>query len=108
MNREKEIQQAAIEDCELHANNRGFNSFIAGAKWADEHPEHRWISVKEGVPDRRGVVLIGGKNFLSLGIYKNGQWYDCRSIYSTPINYVTHWLPIPVLKTEEEWEYKIL
>lgn len=47
MTREEQIIQAATEDCAVHCNNRGFHSFIAGVKWADEHPKSSWTNIKD-------------------------------------------------------------
>lgn len=104
MNRDKEIQQAAIKDCELYANNRGLYSFIAGAKWADEHPITRWISVKEKAPNSYKAVVIGDESngFIGLGFCVDKQWYYCSGYAFVSANYVTHWMPIPDLKTDKK------
>lgn len=54
MTREEQIYEASIEYSENEidkiTSSNSLNSFISGAKWADNHPKSSWISVKEDLP----------------------------------------------------------
>lgn len=65
MERLKQIKAAASElkGVVIRGNNISIDDytqagFIAGAKWADEHPKSPWISVKERLPKEDVDVII--------------------------------------------------
>lgn len=73
-------------------------SFIEGAKWADNHPKSPWISVNERLPheekDRLSikVLVVNTKGKIHLSRYD----YHMKGWISPVLDTVfTHWMPIP-------------
>ena len=70
--------------------------FIAGAEWADAHPQSPWISLKERMPEpKKRVLFLDNKGVAHLG-YNNID-RESATIFSTDTNApaLTHWMPIP-------------
>jgi hypothetical protein len=63
------------------------------------NPEHRWISVKERLPDENEIVIING----GVGCLIGGKWRSQLGIDSgRPVEWtVTHWTPLPTVVLEE-------
>ena len=64
----------------------------------------KWMSVKEGLPENSGFVLVCTSNYfnnsrINVGYYTDeGEWIF--SDFSTEMD-VTHWMPLPPLPNEE-------
>ena len=103
MTREEQIKQAAIEDCGKYANNRGYYPFVAGVKWADEHPKSPWISVEKRLPEDVFDCIVTNQStgYTAAGFYHKGinKWMHTLEKLGE-IHNVTHWFPKP--KFEEE------
>jgi hypothetical protein len=109
MAREKEYQKAAHEYINSDAVKPenmylAYGDFINGAKWADEHPQSPWISVEERLPEKINKFMSepvlcrytrGNKEYFHVSQYDFAfdEWQ---------ISNVTHWMPIPSLKRDEE------
>lgn len=107
MTREEEIRQAA----DKYVDNFGckkkdtpvlsayYLGYVAGAEWADEHPQNPWISVEDRLPEKINKFMSepvlcrytrGNKEYyhVSQYDYEFDEWQ---------ISNVTHWMPIPEL-----------
>jgi hypothetical protein len=109
MTREEEIANEAVEAAiadtgkgrsrdyyyinALADHENGFNEgFIAGAKWADEHPN--WISVEEELPTPSTKVLVyQGLEEAVPGYFSHDGTFKDRDGYK--LADVTHWMPLP-------------
>lgn len=54
--------------------------------------KHRWIPVKERLPEDRNMVLATVDGVVCVAFYGNYMWEEAET-YS--ILYPTHWMPIP-------------
>ena len=98
MTREKEIEKEAYRQEDLV--NMDAESFIEGAKWADEHPKSHWISVNKKLPpeEENGlsikVLVISTKGKIDFSRYD----YDMEGWISPVLDIeFTHWMPVPKL-----------
>lgn len=103
MTREEEILLASKQHKNPLFSNYG-DAFVAGAKWADEHPKSPWISVKDDLPyNHKELLLSTGYHTVSVFTYKkggavgidnmiirNGKW----EWEAWKENYL-YWMPIP-------------
>jgi len=74
-------------------------AFIAGAEYADNH---RWISVKDSLPEIDRCVLV----YFGQGSHQNEIMLSHRSKVSgkfVHIDYddITHWMPISTIEEDE-------
>ena len=89
--RKQQIHKAASEKYVHNLQKRG--AFVAGASWADAHPQSPWISVSDKMPEEFEVVIAYAANghiensYLD-GHYWTGDFYDTTVIY---------WMPLPKL-----------
>lgn len=80
-------------------------AFVAGAKYA---LQNQWISVKEGMPNpMEEVVAIDENDNTSLAqVSVSGVWVvnktNCISDVAFEYGKITHWMPIPKLKKDED------
>ena len=98
MTREKEIEKEAYRQEELV--NMDAESFIEGAKWADEHPKSPWISVNEKLPPIEKdnlsikVIVVSTKGKIDFSRYD----YDMEGWISPSLDIeFTHWMYLPKL-----------
>lgn len=100
----KTIEQAAREYADRYQGirrNEAFDAFNAGADFA---LAIQWVSVEDRLPEDEELVLINHKaGGITLAVWnERHQCWDDESgddvMYS---NGVTHWMPIPELKTEK-------
>lgn len=110
MTRQEEIIQDAIKEFPRFAERRV--GFIAGAEWADAHPN--WISVKDYATDELPplmnekdpygesaqvlfVVVLDGVQYINKGTfdYDTGVWHSLEMQCSFFKEQVTHWMPMP-------------
>ena len=112
MTRKEEINIAAlryIEENSISAISSNKDSFIEGAKWADEHPKSPWISVEKDLPcnheelmakrlfsyEKETVhvltLLPDGDIVIDFMVRNRGKWKWWS--HHRP----THWFPIPEL-----------
>lgn len=95
MTREEQIKQAAEKSSE-HISDLVWNfayraHFIAGAEWADAHPN--WISVEDELPkDGQYTATINKAGVQDVRHYSHGKWY---SNFGNEYNDITHWMPLP-------------
>lgn len=110
MTREEQINKEAYRQEKLV--DMDVESFIAGAKWADDHPKSPWISVEEDLPCNHedmtaftsaidkctyNVVVRFDYGGISLeymycsGYKRNWRWSEDN---------ITHWMRIPELPKE--------
>ena len=60
-----------------------------------------WISVKDRLPEINEPVLFTGKNDIGnrypaqKGYYSGDEWYTFGGLWDTPLDRVTHWMPLP-------------
>lgn len=100
MTREEQIEKVAYKQKELV--NIDTESFIKGAKWADNHPKSPWISVNEKLPliekyDISMMVLaLNTEGKINFSKYN----YDAEEWITPETDIVTHWMPIPKLPKE--------
>ena len=108
MTREEQINKEAYRQEELV--NMGVERFIAGAKWADNHPKSPWISVEEDLPCNHeelihfditnNVLVIDDKQNTSIAFmkkYKDNEWIWDSTNNFVFLPFITHWMPIPNL-----------
>ena len=109
MTREQEILHASKQHKNALFDNYG-DAFIAGARWADEHPKDAWISINKELPwerkELRGSdsctksVLVrtkyGGCLVASMERHYNGElhWIDNSGHV---LDYIRYWMPVPSL-----------
>lgn len=80
-------------------------SFSTGAKYA---LQNQWISVKEGMPNpMEEVVALDENDNTSLAqVSVSGVWVvnktNCISDVAFDYGKITHWMPIPKLKKDED------
>ena len=98
MTREKEIEKEAYRQEDLV--NMDAESFIEGAKWADEHPKSPWISVNEKLPPIEKdnlsikVIVVSTKGKIDFSRYD----YDMEGWISPSLDIeFTHWMYLPKL-----------
>lgn len=125
MTRDEQIRNAAKEvkaTLEKHLAHLNVDDFRIGAKWADENPANPWISVEERLPDNNQVVLAhheiiidgGGEHKedenVTIQMYV-GKWITDRMEQQRMGKWlfditdrVTHWMPIPSLKRDDNEE----
>lgn len=100
MTREEQIEKIAYKQKELV--NIDTESFIKGAKWADNHPKSPWISVNEKLPliekyDISIMVLaVNTEEKINFSKYD----YDAEEWITPESDIFTHWMPIPKLPKE--------
>lgn len=82
------------------------SAFIAGAKWADEHPKDVWHSADEEPEGRDWRILLEGKNGKDLRILlegKNGNhWVTSRYFMSL---YFDNWQKFAEDEALTRWAY---
>lgn len=109
MTRDGQIDTAARKYADKDGDSPSWidmrNGFIAGAEWADSHPN--WISVEERLPEKDNefedysklVIVTNGKDFWQ-GMYNYGgeEWltFDLWQIDDA-----THWMEIVPPRKEE-------
>jgi hypothetical protein len=78
-------------------------AFEKGAQWADEHPENKWRSVKDELPETNDDVLadvlvaFGDKIYHEYELaYFNQDKRQWLTLDGEPIK-VAHWQPLPEL-----------
>lgn len=60
-----------------------------------------WVSVKSNPPGINEPVLFTGKNCIGnrypaqKGYYSGDEWYTFGGLWDTPLDRVTHWMPLP-------------
>lgn len=60
-----------------------------------------WISVKSKLPEINEPVLFTGINDIGnrypaqKGYYSGDEWYTFGGLWDTPLDRVTHWMPLP-------------
>lgn len=107
MIREEQIREAAsayrINDGE---GVRGWEeaAFEAGARWADEHPKHLWISVSnksEQLTYEEECLIMLKNGEVRIGtLYSttdHGDMWSIRNEEDVPFYDISHWMPIPKL-----------
>lgn len=75
--------------------------FVAGAEWADAHPNNPWISVKDRLPEPEQEVFLYDRDSVkhyAIGWLRKKKGY-CKSKWFVTNGYVTdesitHWMPI--------------
>lgn len=110
MTREEEIYKAAennteIECCSVAEDDFEVcditDSFIAGAKWADDHPKSPWISVNDDLPYKHEklthsnytdrVLVLSRHGFSEVAFMsKIGDAWEWNTFIV-----VLYWMPIP-------------
>lgn len=84
-------------------------AFIHGIEWALENQEICWISVEERLPEEDGAYLVhlGPHGHVTYDTvcemyfdHEKKDWYDPERWSYTV--FVTHWMPLPEFKTEED------
>ena len=106
MTREAYLMQTATDWLHYHpcpgTQDNIHRAFVAGAQWADAHPQSPWIGVDEGYPAKINKFLSepvlcrytrGGKEYYHVAQYdfEYKQWM---------IEDVTHWMYIPAINTQ--------
>ena len=98
MTREEQIENVAYKQEELV--NMDTESFIEGAKWADNNPKSLWISVNEKLPQIEKdnlsikVIVVSTKGKIDFSRYD----YDIEGWISPVLDIeFTHWMPLPKL-----------
>lgn len=110
MTREEEISKAAQnyivtdETCGVGVRKQ---TFMDGAKWADEHPKSVWHSVKDGeLPQEAKDCIFSYQGELYKGVMFNDKSLHFDDKFSPTldinINEVDYWMEIPELPTELE------
>ena len=119
MTRKEEIRKAAseyivnnsideyiqISDCK--------DSFIEGAKWADNHPKSPWINVEEDLPFNHKELLYDTESSIfpytkpvlirtKENAHELSYMYvhEYRWNWDYDLDEITHWMPIPELPKE--------
>ena len=117
MTREEEIINAAYNEAEVERQLKMHpqvfeQGFVAGAKWADAHPDidvrtmaawqsgynegiakYRWISVEDELPkDGQQVATINKVGVQDVRHYSHGKWF---SNFGNEYDDITHWMPLP-------------
>ena len=81
-------------------------AFEKGAEWADEHPNNRWISVEDRLPEQNKKVIVICEKLDTAPFYKIslGHIVDktiCKDNYNGwDIPNVVYWTPMPKLPEE--------
>ena len=81
-------------------------AFIEAIKWADEHPNNRWISVEDRLPEQNKKVIVICEKLDTAPFYKIslGHIVDktiCKDNYNGwDIPNVVYWTPMPKLPEE--------
>lgn len=97
------------------------NAFEEGVDWADEHPKHTWINVKDDLPCNHQEQMLN-ENYTKKVLVVE-QWEDNPSVRHVDVcdmsnkigtfnvafywrndgHYtVTHWMPMPILPELEK------
>ena len=107
MTREEEIINAANELCNSFRGSKTYKlGFEIGVKWADEHPNNRWISVEDRLPEQNKKVIVICEKLDTAPFYKIslGHIVDktiCKDNYNGwDIPNVVYWIPMPKLPEE--------
>lgn len=110
MTREEEIINASKQHKNPLFSNYG-DAFVAGAKWADEHPKSSWINCKDKLPyefenllyqnnkERTLPVLVYNEltDEISIDFMTHEFYYwQNRKIWEwSNDDYISHWMPLP-------------
>ena len=117
----KRIEEAAYSACrdiaDISLREQNIFSIKLGAGYALSHP---WISVEEALPEYDKLVLVKHRPICSVPYEQNNMsfarrearsygdvWIINRQTWRVNLNNridntVTHWMPIPELKLDEE------
>ena len=97
MERSAYLRQTATDWLHYHpcpgTQDNIHRAFVAGAEWADAHPQSPWISVSDKMPEEFEVVIAYAAN----GHIENSYWdghYWTGDFYDTTVIY---WMPLPKL-----------
>ena len=83
-----------ISDCK--------DSFIEGAKWADNHPKSPWINSKNKLPTKGGCYLCFDENhYISTFAFNGNRWINTATLFDVSLDVVKYWMPIPKLPKDE-------
>lgn len=83
MTREEQIKQAAESnlDVSFYTPQDGEllkETFYIGAKWADEHPQSPWISVKDDLPCNHEELIVGNLWTRETIVFNGDDYYFDR------------------------------
>ena len=111
MIREEQINKEAYRQAKLV--DIDVESFISGAKWADQNPKNYWISVEEDLPCNHeelihfgftnNVLVIDDKQNTSIAFmkkYKDNEWIWDSTNNFVFLPLITHWMYIPKIEKD--------
>ena len=124
MTREEQIRQAIENNLDVGVYKPQYGemlkgAFYVGAKWADNHPECHWISVKEDLPCNHEDLLEN--NHCTKNVLAVLEWNEdpskkhieicnmCNKLASFDVDFywgnsryytVTHWMRLPEVPKE--------
>ena len=111
MTREEEINIAVlryIDENSISTISSNKDSFIEGAKWADEHPKSPWINVEDDLPCNHEELMDGEFQTKFVIVSTNGINKYFELMYNYPSKgwiwsseaIPKYWMPIPELPKE--------